>query len=208
MPPTNDHRGAHETDDPPVDLRIPATILVIVAIICIAAICPSPSSWKPSKEGSDLITAYATAAAAFFAFIATLQTWRTAARSENAARAQRLADLFEDIQKLRYLTDAELDRIEQAATLTQKQMTPLDETIGLKISSNANILEKLAFCWRNNLVNRPAIEEQLREDYVLAYDQIKEQPTIMWLNQTGEDIVKQMPSATRFRNYLAATNQR
>jgi hypothetical protein len=172
---------------------------------------PSPSGQETTNEqkgdwgksNSDVITAWGTAAAALFALIATLQTLMAAARSEKAARAQRLADLFEDINKLDYLTPQDEKQVKDRSGLAIEEITPQDETVGRKIVSYANTMEKIAFCWKNKLVDEKAVVEELGGgDYVGVYDQIKCQPRILWLNRSGEEVVKDMPTATMLRNHL------
>jgi hypothetical protein len=172
------------------------------------------SSEKDPWDKINIIAAIfgvtATFASVFFAWKTTRQAQEAAResqrgteRSERFVRAQRLSDLFEDMQKLTFLTEEEKNRIEEASNFEQDKMIPLDEAVGRKISANANIMEKIAFCWKNDLVDRAGIEEQLGEDYIRLYDQIAERPRILWLNRTGKETVKDTPSATILRNHLA-----
>lgn len=155
-----------------------------------------PAVIVSAKEDSDktklwdVLTALGTAAAALFAAIATWQTYRAAKSTERAARAQRLADLWPEMQKLTWLDVG--------------QRANPDASVARLVLDNVNIMERIAFCWDADLVDRKSLEEEMRgAGYVKLYDQIEKLQVIPSLNRSGARLLAQNPLSKKFRDHLS-----
>jgi hypothetical protein len=156
-----------------------------------------PPVQKPTEETKEkeekvkwweITSAIGTAAAAWFAYLATKQTKEAAERTERAERAQRLADLWADMGKLTYLSEA--------------QKNSLDKEAGSLVRENVNTLEKVAFLWNADLVDRARLEQEIWKGFILLYEQTIGLGKIESLNRTGTELISENPLSTTFYNYL------
>jgi Flp pilus assembly protein TadG len=176
--------------------------------------------WDKANVIATILGAVGTVVAAGLAWLATKQaqeaarqTQQTATQSneaakqaEQTARDQRLVELFGDIQTLTYLTDDEKEILSEAPgeqNATEKQNAAGDnKAVGDKVITNLNIMEKIAFCWDRNLVDREAIENEVRPFFTKLYEQIEGLPKIASLARDGKTLVAQSPMATQLCKHL------
>ena len=136
----------------------------------------------------DIVSALAAATAAIFAAIASWQTRTAARRTDEAGRAQRLSDLWPDLQRLTFLEKAQLEsRDDPAADI---------------VLANVNTMEKIAFCWKADLVKRTVLEKELGRSFVKLYDQIAALGPLRKLNRTGAQLLQQNPLSRELRDHL------
>jgi hypothetical protein len=136
----------------------------------------------------EIVSTVSAAAAAIFAAVATWQTKTTAQRSEAADRAQRLANLWPDMQRLNFLEKAEI--------------ASLDDRVADIVLNDVNTMEKIAFCWEADLVDRAVLEKELGRSFVKLYDQIEALGHIRKLNRDGAKLLQQNPLSKELRNHL------
>jgi len=154
------------------------------------------------KGACDILTAFGTVAAAVFAWLATrqakfatLQTQRATERSEEAAKAQRLADLWPDMAKLTFLTEA--------------QKLDLDnDTVAEIVRSNVNLMEKIAFWWETDLVDRAKLLAQVnaQDNFISLYEQIKGLANIRRFGLTGQELLDENPNGKKLYAHLKELN--
>jgi hypothetical protein len=147
------------------------------------------------KDFWNVAAAIGTVASAVFAAIAAwqtkkaaLQAQRAAERTESTARAGQLSDLWSEVQTLTYLTDEELAK--------------LDQDVAKKIRHNVNTMEKIAFSWKVDLVDRRILENEIGKSFVKLYQQIENLPEIPELKRSGTELLAQNPLVTEFYNYV------
>ena len=136
----------------------------------------------------DVVSALAAASAAMFAAVASWQTRNAAKRADEAGRAQRLSDLWPDMQRLNFLEKAQIES--------------LDDPAADIVLANVNTMEKIAFCWKADLVNRGVLEKELGRSFVKLYDQIAALGPIRKLNRNGEQLLQQNPLSRELRDHL------
>jgi hypothetical protein len=151
------------------------------------------------KDIWDIAASVGTVAAAVFAWLATrqtkfatLQTQQATERTEQAARAQRLVDLWPDMEGLTFLTPA--------------QIQTLDNDVAQIVRATANRMEKIAFLWESDLVDRDKLLAEVNGDdnYIKLYEQIKGLGRIKRFELNGEELLAENPAAKRFYEHLVA----
>jgi len=156
-----------------------------------AAPVPGKDIWDRSNVIAAIVSAIGTVAAAIAAF----WSYQSAKQAEITAKAQRLSDLWPEMDKLRYLADDELKRLN-------------DQTVADIVLANVNAMEKLGLWWHASLIERTITAHELGTGYLELYEKINGLGTLEKLNRTGAELIGENPFATELYlelpKYLAA----
>ena len=148
---------------------------------------PSPTSGPvqnvPKKDAWDITTALGTALAALFAAAsawfslwALKQTNRTQEESRLDAKRERMAGLWQHLDRLKFLTRAQLTNFDT------------DEVAEI-VRQNVNTMGQLGYLWDVGLIDKQAAERELSPFYVALFDEIKSLGYFTSLGRTGADLI-------------------
>jgi hypothetical protein len=158
-------------------------------------VTPPPSPGKDTWDRWNVIAAIVSAIGTMAAAAAAVWSFKTAKQSENTAKAQRLSDLWPDLQKLKYLSEEQLTRLN-------------DQDVADIVRNNLNAMEKIGLWWHASLIDRAILAQELGTGYLALYDQIKGLGQLEKLNRTGAELIQENPFVTELYlelpGYIAA----
>ncbi len=147
----------------------------------------SPAADSDSKTLWDSLTAIGTVLGAFVAIYAAALSRKASRESEFAAKQagallkkQGLADLWSAFESLLYLSEEQTHQLG-------------DKAVGDIIHTNMLKMEKIAFFWEANLVDRSVLEIELGNGFALLYEQIDGLGQIPALGRTGRELISENP---------------
>jgi hypothetical protein len=157
-------------------------------------------SWM-SETDWNAVSAIATAIAAFCAFLACRQTSLSMRRTEQAARTQRLSDLWPDMQKLICLGAEQIENL-NAHNNEDKEMELAGE-----LQDKLNRWERIAYWWDVKLIDREALEDEIGADFKKFYEQVISLRAIRGLNgRSGEQLMEKYRHAKALYECLNSQN--
>ena len=154
---------------------------------------PPPEGASPQDKDSwdkwNVIAAVVSAIGTMAAAIAAFWSFKSAKQAETTAKAQRLSDLWPTMEKLEYLSEEELKRLN-------------DQDVANIVIDNVNAMEKLGLWWHANLIDRTIMAHELGTGFIELYDQINGLEKLEKLNRTGTELILENPFITELYREL------
>jgi hypothetical protein len=142
--------------------------------------------------------AIAAAISARYSLLAVKQADVTEKERANVARAERMSNLWEIFQQIKYL-DEELKKSDP------KGFADI-------VLRNINNMGMIGFWWDANLIDRNIAAEEIAESYVIAFEQIRELGELPELGRNGSDLIHENPHAKKlysiFKDRLPTKTQK
>lgn len=127
--------------------------------------------------------AIAAATSARYSLLAVKQADATEKERANVARAERMSNLWEIFQQIKYLDEE------------WKKSDP--KSFADIVLRNINNMGMIGFWWDANLIDRNIAAEEIAESYVIAFKQIRELGELPELGRNGSDIIHENPHAEK-----------
>ncbi len=143
----------------------------------------APAQGKDTWDRWNVIAAIVSALGTVAAAIAAFWSFKSAKQAETTAKAQRLSDLWPEMDKLRYLSDEEVMKLNEQA-------------VADIVLSNVNAMEKLGLWWHADLIDRTIMAHELGTGFLDLYRQIIGLGKLEKLNRTGAELIAENPFVT------------